>query len=92
MYSDVTYNFNSSSKALSSLASGEIICVAEGCDERNGVYPYEIHVYVRRGRYRHEGNWVAVREYVGGLNRLSDSQFKHCDTMGEAVAEALRWI
>ena len=72
--------------------NGQPIIVDEGCDERNGSYYYEIEVGVRKGEYIHEGNWVAYRRYLGGLNRLSDDQYEYFDTHEEAVKFAARWI
>jgi hypothetical protein len=66
--------------------------VSEGVDERNGSYPYEIEVGVRKGQYNHEGNFVAYRKYVGGLNRLSDNQYHNFDSHEDALEFAQRWI
>lgn len=66
--------------------------VSEGIDERNGSYPYKIEVGVRKGEYNHEGNFVAYRRYLGGLNRLSDNQHYNFDSHEDALEFAQRWI
>jgi hypothetical protein len=63
-----------------------------GTDERIGSYPYEIEIGVRKGEYNHEGNFVAYRRYLGGLNRLSDNQFHNFDFHEDAIVFAQRWI
>ena len=71
---------------------GQPCIVAEGVDERNGSYPYEIEVGVREGKYNHEGAWVAYRRYRGGLNRLSDDCYQYFDSKDEAVQYARKWL
>ena len=63
-----------------------------GTDERRGSYPYEIEIGVRKGEYNHEGNFVAYRRYLGGLNRLSDNQYRNFDFHEDAIVFAQRWI
>jgi hypothetical protein len=78
--------------ARRALANGKTVCVERGQDCRNGCYDYEINVYTRPGKYIWEGEWVAIREYSGGLNRLGDTRVENFDTEAEALAQAQAWV
>lgn len=74
--------------ARRALAQGKTVVIEQGCDERNGSYPFERVVYVQE-RY---GEFQAVNKYEGGLNRLGDTWVETFDTEAEAILRAQAWV
>jgi hypothetical protein len=72
------------------MKENEMILAFEGCDIRNGEYPYEVFVYWRKGKYIGESDFVAVKEVCGGLNRNSETM--SFESSEDAIQQCRRWL
>lgn len=85
MFQDVLYDLTAD-EAISAVQD-RVVCLYY--DDETGK---EVHVYWRAGKYKGEGDFVAVKEYVRSNDDLRNSSFESFDTVEEAIEQLHLWI